>query len=73
MQMINLKKKWDRSYCPQAKRKFKKVDEKLKKKGSLRYERNLRNQVASVFLGKKKKDLQSFLFNISKWSAPFMD
>lgn len=53
--MINLKKKWDRSYCPQAKRKFKKVDEKLKKKGSLRYERNLRNQVASVFLGKKKK------------------
>ena len=63
-------KKWDRSYC-QAKRKFKKVNEKLKRKGSVRYPRNLRNQMTSASL--EKKFFKSLLFNISKWTAALMD
>lgn len=43
MQMQNLKKKWDRSYCHASEGKFQKVNEKLKRKGGLKYPRNLRN------------------------------
>lgn len=44
--MKNLRKKW-------AERKFQKVDENLKRKGSVKYSRNLTNQMASAFLEKQ--------------------